>query len=119
MLGRQIVVLHLFGRFLGLLKNGVGPRAEILLPAGHLWKLFDRRRYFGRDRARVGPDLTEDRFQDTLFLFEHRGQHMLGLDLLILCFFGESDRFLYGLLAANCKSVESHIFSRKRRSGER
>lgn len=54
-------------------------------------------------------------------MFKHGGKHVLGLDLLILCFFGEPDRFLYSLLASDRKSIESHIciLPQRRKDAER
>src|SRR2546423_1206468 len=110
MLGREILVLHLFGFFLSLLKDGVGAGAEILLPAADLWKLRDRRLDLGRDRLSVGTDLAQNRPENALFLLEHRRQNVLGLDLLVLAFLGDANGFLHGLLAADRESVESHTF---------
>src|SRR6185295_4126001 len=93
---------------------------EILLATADLWKLFDRGADLSSDRLSVGTDLSQDGFEDAFLLLKHRCEHMLGLDLLVLIFLRDGDRFLNGLLAADSKSVESHIFilPQRRRDAE-
>ena len=71
MLGREVLVLHLLGLFLRVLKEGVRSRAKILLPARHLRKLSDRRFDVGQDRLCIGTDLAQYRFNNALGLCHH------------------------------------------------
>src|SRR4051812_7068383 len=101
MLGRKIFVLHLLGLFLSFLKDRVRARAEILLTAAHLWKLFDSSAHLGCDGLCIRPDLSKDRFQDALLLLKHCRENVFRLDLLILVLFRYRDRFLNSFLAAD------------------
>src|SRR5437764_3725002 len=110
MLGREVLVLHLFGFFLRLLKDGVCPRTKILLPTRHLWKFLNGGLHLVNYRGSVRTYLAKYRPDDPLFLLEHRGQQVFGFDLLVLRLFGDTDGLLNGLLSPDGKSIESHIF---------
>jgi len=109
---------------LRFLKNLVYARGKILLTAGNLRELCDRRLDVRQDRTGIRTDLSEDRSQRSLLLLKHRRQKMFRLDLLVLIFFGNADGVLNRFLPANCKSVKSHSFIIKlnreaRRRGEK
>ncbi len=110
MLSRKIFVLHSFGFFLSFLKDRVGPGTEILLAAADLWKFLDRCLDLADDALRIRTYLAENGTYNTLLLLKHRCEQMLRLNLLVLIFLGDTDRFLNGFLAADRESVESHIF---------
>jgi hypothetical protein len=53
----------------------------------------------------VRPQLTQQRTNDALGLFEHRAKNVLRLDLLILITFGELDARLNRFLSAKCEFI--------------
>jgi hypothetical protein len=62
-----------------------------LLPALHAWKTRYSRLRVIEDDGNVGAEFADDWSNYTFRLLEHRGQQMLGLNLLVLIPFRKLD----------------------------
>ena len=105
MLGRDVLVLHLFSALLCRRKDLRKTRAEILLAALDARKTADCRFAVVLHNLDVGSQLAEQRTNDPLGLFEHCAKNVLRLDLLILISFGELDARLNRFLSAKCEFI--------------
>src|SRR5437660_9796995 len=105
MLSRDELVLHLFGAFLRGRENLRQPRTEVLLPALDPRKARDRGFAVILNDLDIGPQLSEQRPNDSLRLLEHRAKDMFRLDLLVLITLSQFNARLNRFLSAKCEFI--------------
>src|SRR6266498_3937424 len=105
MLGRDVLVLHLFGLLFRRCKYLGQARTEILLTALNARETCDRCLAIVEYYLQVRSEFAQQRTHGTFRLFKHRAENVLRLDLLILIPLGEFDSRLDGFLSSKCELV--------------
>ena len=105
MLGRDVLVLHLLSLLLRRREYLGQARTEILLAALDFRKARDGRLAIIEHNLDICAQLAEQGTHNSLCLFEHRAQKVLGLDLLILIPLSQFNAGLDGFLSPKCEFV--------------
>ena len=76
-----------------------------MLATLHAWETRDRRLAIAQHYLNVCAEFAEQWAHNSFRLFEHRAEHVLGFDLLILVSLSKFDPCLNGFLSPKCKFV--------------